>query len=282
MIGASLYSYRHNFDGKKGSGKRPYKSAFRCKLIDLLRPGYMLISRHEVDLFVGIAQWLMRKGYPVGRYGVLLSLNGDHKHLLSYFSDALFSVDPFLPQSLYINEGGFLLYEWRKQFDLFGETDITGLKYYRNRQSTPIRQFMSLSDVENVLFGKADDYNFDCSKLLHQYNRSHELANIIFSKRMRVFPDKLQFVIQYGYEEDNKPGGSSWEIFISSEPGENYIDFCLRLYHHYKYILMGDPDVMVPAEENRPHSPYYVLKSRIEPSEYNDGIRKLSLKHLYE
>ena len=250
-IGASLYSYRNNFSCKHEKVKNPYKKSYRVKLVDLFRPGYRRFSIYEDDLFVGICQWLMAKGYPQN-----LSLTKDTKEIEKYLIDALFSVDMFYAQHLYINKNGFDLLKWREQFDIFIETHIKGLNYYRRRSLMPLKDFTSFDDVKNLILNGENKYSRKAVTMVNrekgsvffsEYNMGK--ATYILGFRIMVYKDHYVYEIITGWEddyEDMKKGlaHSSWEIRVRSRICENFIDFCLRIYNNFNAIIQGDSNVL--------------------------------------
>lgn len=249
MVGAILYGYRNNFSCNKG-GKIPKKKKYKVKFIDLFREGFRTISRYDDDLFVNICQYLMRKGYPCG-----LRVSDHTGNIDTFMSDALFSINPYHSQNLRINKSGFDLFDWRKQFDLFNETEITGLNYYRNRACMPIKDFNSFDHIKKILFTKYDKYNNENVKLKFPYNRSWKhKATWILSKDCFVDKDTITYTITYGCYDDYRASlkgkaHSSWTIDIESEPNENYIDFCLRIFNDYDKIISGDKSVLISEYE---------------------------------
>lgn len=243
-IGAGLYGYRSNFNGKQGN-KIPKKKKYTVKLIDLMRKGYRTVSKYDDDLFIGICQWLIRKGYPCG-----LRVSDNTSNIDEFFMDALFSICPFHFESLIINNKGFNLFEWQEQFDLFNETEITGLNFYRNRASMPIKDFHSTQDIYRRIYTKYGEYNEINEKLKGQFNRSWKNAVWILGKDCYIRKDYFIYQISYGCKDDfkaHKEGKSCshWEISIESEKNENYIDFCLRVYENYEKIISGDKSVLI-------------------------------------
>lgn len=249
-IGASLYSYRNNFSCKHEEIKNPYKKSYRVKLVDLFRPGYRRFSTYDDDLFVGICQWLMTKGYPQN-----LALTNDTKEIEKYLIDALFSVDLFYAQHLYINKNGFDLLKWREQFDIFNETQVKGLNYYRRRSLMPLEYFTSFDDVKKLILNGENKYsrkvtmvNREKSSVFYsEYNMGK--AMYILGFHIMVYKDYYVYEIITGWEDDYeamKKGAahSSWEISIRSRVGENFIDFCLSIYNNFDAIIQGDSKVL--------------------------------------
>lgn len=161
-----------------------------------------------------------------------------------FISNALFSVCPFLAEDLYINKNRFNLLKWREQFDIFLPNTYEGLNFYRNRASIPIEAFKSFENIKRKLF---EDFS-DC-KLHAQFNSQREGAIFILGKHINIYPNYFCYVIEYGEEDDYQKvikgsWGSSWEIRIMSRVDENYIDFCLRLFHNYDGILSKDSSVI--------------------------------------
>lgn len=238
-LGAAIYSYRNNFQCEKQPVKTKSKSK-KIKLINLIIDGFNFLSKEGDDLFVSIAQLLMKKGYPVE-----LFINKQNFDFTNYFMKALFSVCPFNYESLYINKDKFNLFKFREQFDLFNEIKLEGLNYYRNRACIPIKEFSSFDSIKKMLFTNYDEYNKVTNKLSYPPNEYHTKAKTIFSKNIIVHKDYFTYQIIYGYEEDFKNGaGSSWDISILSRRDENYIDFCLRLHANYDKILNGDKSIL--------------------------------------
>lgn len=233
-IGAHLYAYRSNFGGEIiVASARPYKQTFTARLIDVLRPGYRLVSRYDDDLFVHLCQHLMKLGYPKSLLITDSYEKGDG--INEFLSKALFSIDPFHAQNLFINSCGFELETWRKQFDLFSETTFTKLNYYRNRAVMPIPPFRSFSDTKRNLFHIESG-----EKLPFKFNSCHPKAVFIKDKSVRVAKDEFAYIIEYGYAKDT----SGWTVKIYSEPSENYIDFMLRIATNYEAIIAGDKSVL--------------------------------------
>lgn len=236
MIGATKYSYDHNFKGVKGA-KRPIRKSIRIKWFNLIIDGYMIFSKFGDDLWVSLAQYLIRKGYPNTYDAVFvnkgLRLMDKGNDFQNFFMKSLFSLDLSHAQNLFINSSQFDLFKWREQFQLFEEVQIKGLNFYRNRPSMPIKQFRSFHDIKKLIFHGKDTYNRRIDKLNHSYNSSHPMALNIYSRDICVMCDYYIYTIHYGYED------SSWEIRIKSDIGENYIDFCIRLFNQYDNILNG-------------------------------------------
>lgn len=248
-IGASLYSYRKNFSCKHEKVKNPYKKSFRVKLVDLFRPGYRMFSPYDDDLFVGICQWLMRNGYPQS-----LVLTKETKEIEQFLIDALFSVDLSYVAHLLFNKG-FDLLKWRERFDIFSETKVEGLNYYRRRSLMPLEDFTSFGNIkERVLRGRniygetVTQVNRDKgSVFFSEYNMGKALYILGF--QIEVCKDYYVYEIVTGFEddyEDMKKGvsHSSWNISIRSRTGENFIDFCLRVYNNFDAIIQGDSNVL--------------------------------------
>lgn len=249
-VGAAIYGYRSNFGCKVGN-KITKKKKISVKLIDLMRDGYRTISLYDDDLFVSICQWLMRKGYPCG-----LSISDNTDNIDTFLRDALFSICPFHSQNLMINKQGFELFKWRKQFNIFREMEIEGLNFYRNRFSMPIENFKSFNDVKRRLFTNYGDYNEIVDKLNFRFNSSWDDAIWILKKYIYISNDTFSYNISYGCKDDfedakNHKAHSSWDIRIESEKNENYIDFCLRIFHNYDKILSGDKNVLISENEDR-------------------------------
>lgn len=258
MIGAGICAYRSNFNCKEGSKKRPYKTSFELKLYELFIDRYRYVSKYDDDLFVCIAQWLMRKGIPNKTnsmpYPYICFVNDSLDNLDKFMKKALFSYDPFFAENLYINAGKFNLAEWRKQFNLFEPTKITGLKYYRDRASMPIPNFQDFDNIKKILFTNRDFYNGDVNTLKFSPNQFHKDAIWILKKRCYIYPNHLTYTMTYGCEDDfNNKSGSSWEINIKSEEGENFVDFCLRLHNSYDDILSGN------MSKDSEYGSYYTL-----------------------
>lgn len=254
-IGASLYSYRNNFSCKHEKVKNPYKKSWKVKLVDLFRPGYRRFSVYDDDLFVGVCQWLMIKGYPMN-----LALTKDTKEIEKYLVDALFSVDLFHAQHLYINKNRFDILKWREQFDIFGETQIKGLNYYRRRSLMPLEDFTSFDDVKNLILYGENKYKCKAANQVNRENGSvfyseYNMGKAIYilGYRIMVYKDHFVYEIITGWEddyEDMKKGAahSSWEISIRSHTGENFIDFCLRIYNNFDAIIQGDSNVLKKSD----------------------------------
>jgi hypothetical protein len=243
-IGASIYGYRSNFNCKEPN-KIPKKKKIKLKLIDILRPGFRTLSAYDDDLFVSICQWLMKKGYP-GR----VAISDKTENIDAFLNNVLFSICPFHAENLRINKTGFQLYNWRNQFDIFSETEITKLNFYRNRASIPIESFSTFNTVKKILFTNNDFYNKEIIKLNFSPNSSWPDAIWILNKDILVDKDDFTYRIYYGCEDDYQDslGGkahSSWTVSIESDPGENYIDFCLRIYKNYEKILSGDKSALI-------------------------------------
>jgi|GEM_PF-4614045 len=248
-IGAAYYAYRNNFNCKQGSTKRPFRRNTKIRLVDLFRDNFRFISKYDDDYFISLCQWIMKKGYPIK-----LSLSDDTWRIDKYYQEALFSVDPFHAQNLWVNHNHFNLKEWRRQFELFEESYIEGLNYYRNRASIPILAFSTFDEIKEILFtekGKNGEIN---NKLFFSANSYHKDAIWILSKEMIIHREHFVYRISYGCKDDyeemknHKYYYSSWEIEIRSEDNENYIDFCLRIYNAYEMILKGSKKVLSPEE----------------------------------
>ena len=262
-LGATISAYRSNFRCKKGSASRPYKTTFKVKLIDLFIDYYRETSQYEDDLFIGIAQWLMKKGLPNRTnalpYPYVVHVGQSIKNIDIFLKKSLFSRDHFFAENLFINANNFDLIEWRRQFDLFSETKIEGLKYYRNRPSTPIPNFRSFDCIKKEVFTNRNFYNGEVNCLKFSPNECHPEAIWILKKCCFIYQDKFVYTISYGYKEDfdnakADKAHSSWDIKIESEINENYIDFCLRLYQNYEGILSGKSLV-----QQSKHGEYYLL-----------------------
>lgn len=263
MVGADISAYRNNFNCKEGSKKRPYRATYKLKLYELFIDRYRYVSKYDDDLFVGIAQWLMRKGLPNRTnsmpYPYVCFVDDSLENIDKYMKKALFSYDPFFAEDLYINRGKFNLYEWRKQFNLFEQTTIKGLRYYRNRASMNIPNFRSFSDIKKIIFTNKDFYNGEVNKLKFSPNEFHKNAIWMLNKRCYIYPNHMTYEITYGYEDDFKgKSGSSWNIEIKSFEGENFIDFCLRIHDSYDDILSGNMNI------NYKDGCYYTLKEKGE------------------
>ena len=239
------YSYRRNFTCKEGNKRPKLFKVKKLKLIDLLRGGYQTVCPYDDDFFASMCQFLMKKGYPVPlKIGSDIRKKHEHGSFQGFISHAIFSVCPFLAESLYVNNNYFHLFKWREQFDIFSENTYEGLNFYRNRASIPIKAFTSFSDIKKLLFDDYKDY-----KLKAQFNSQRESAVYILGKHINIYKDYFCYVIEYGENDDyekaiNGNWGSSWEIRIISHVGENYIDFCLRLWNNYEAILAKDPNII--------------------------------------
>lgn len=244
QIGAVLYSYRNNFGCKQKTMKKGRST--RIKLFNLIVSGFRTVSKYDDDYFISIAQYFMKKGYPE-TFGV----TNNKGNIDTFFQDALFSLDPFHWQHLMVNRGKFDLFEWRKQFELFEEVQLKDLNFYRNRNSMPLPNFSSMQDIYRKIFS----FTYKTEELLKcQFNSSHSEAVHIITKRMTVTKDMFYYCIDYGYTEDfedawNKKSHSSWTITINSEIGENFIDFCLKIFNNYNAILSGDKNVLISEHE---------------------------------
>lgn len=241
-VGATMYAYRNNFGCKTESKRKGRKT--KLKLFNLIADGYRTISKYDDDYFISICQWLMKKGYPY-----TLSVSDKTSGIDSFFMGALFSVCPFRAQSLMINKSGFNVFDWREQFELFNEIEVSGLNFYRNRKSMPLEDFTSLSDIYKIVFTNYDKYNGPNQTLKFSFNSSCKNAIWILSKYCIVEQDTLYYTIDYGCKDDfenNKKGKacSSWSLTIKSEKGENYVDFIIKIYENYEQIISGDKAVL--------------------------------------
>jgi len=256
-IGASIYSYRHNFSGKKDKRKNPYRTSIKLKLVDLFRPGFRTVSAYDDDLFVGICQYFMRKGLSTsaGYAGYTCAVaREDLKEIDEFLINALFSIDPFFIEGMRINRR-IDIWEWRKQFDIFSETKIDGLNFYRNRQSMPLDDFQSFRDIKSLIFEGRGRYGENLDAFKVSPNECHPDATRIFDRCVLISENRFMYRISYGYRRDYmKKGGSVWKIDIESDENENYIDFCLRIFNNYDAILKLDASVI---ERESKYSSYY-------------------------
>jgi hypothetical protein len=242
-IGASLYAYRNNFgcvQKKQAMGR-----STKIKLFNLILDGYRTVSKFDDDYFVCLAQYFLKKGYPRN-----FTISDKMENLNKFFMEALFSIDPFHYQSLFFNCNNFDLFQWREQFERFAEIKIDGLNFYRSRSAMPLENFSSMSNVYKIIYTNRDFYGQDCSKLKHSFNSHWPDAIWIISKYCTISKDCLYYTISYGCEDDYEAfkkgsSGSSWDITIESEPDENYIDFCLRIFKNYDAIISGDSNILI-------------------------------------
>jgi hypothetical protein len=238
------YWYRNNFEGKKSTVKK--RKSTRIKLFNLIIDGYRRNVIYDVDYFVGIAQFLQKKGLPMS-----LSINENTKNLEAFFMNALFSICPFHLDSIWRNKKVNLV-EWRKQFDLFNEIKLTGLNFYPKRSAMPLPNFSSVNNIYKIVF-KQDYFKQDYNQpelLKFSFNSSWEKAIYVIEKKVEVLSDRFYYKISYGNEDDyqdaiNNKSCSSWDIVIESEIGENYIDFLLRIKENYDAIVSGSKDVLI-------------------------------------
>ena len=263
MIGAEIYAYRINFSCNENKYKNPYLKSIKLKLVDLFRPYYRHFSKFDDDLYIGICQYFMRKGLPHDSFwgGSKLRITSGLKEADKYLSDALFSCDYFLAESLYINNDHFKLMEWRKQFDIFQEMKIDGLKFYRNRTAIPLDNFESFDDIKRLIFNGRGRYGEQHDMLEFPYNECHKTAKYIIGRDVLVYPNYFYYHISYGMQDDFEnfkqgKGHSSWDIYIRSEDNENYIDFCLRIFNRYDAIVKFDTEVI---EQTSQYSSYYKI-----------------------
>ena len=230
-VGASIYGYRNNFSGKKTNSRKVKKA--KIKFLNLIIDGYASSSQYDDDYFVSICQWLLKKGYPrFPTMGYVPLFYGKIKHPNpnQFFMESLFSISPYFLQDLWINENKFDVIEWRKQFNLFEETEITGLNFYKCRIEMPLADFTSLTDIYKVIFEKKEN-----EKLNFQKNEYHPDAIWVISKYIEIRKDFFRYAMTYGYKgEDN-----CWSIEVESDKNENYIDFCLKIFNNYQGILNG-------------------------------------------
>ncbi len=185
----------------------------------------------------------MRKGLPVSAW---ISIEDD---LDEFFQIALFSVQPWDAENLYMNRNKFKLYEWRKQFSVFEESHFHGLYFYRNRASMPLPDFTSLGDIKRNIFGERGKHGAKRIRLKCSFNRTWKNAKWILSKGIDVRQNKLVYKIGFGLKDDyeackNGKAHSSWDISVHSRDGENYVDFCLRIDENYDRIVSGDRTVL--------------------------------------
>lgn len=241
-VGAMIYGYRNNFGCKTATQRKGRKTTL--KMFNLITKGYRTISKFDDDYFIALCQWLMKKGYPCQ-----LSVSDETRNIDNFFMDALFSVCPFHFQNLMINKSKFDVIEWRKQFDLFNEIEISGLDFYRNRSSMPLENFTSLRDIYKIVFTNYGKYNELNNQLKFSFNSSWDDAVWILSKQCIVAKDRFYYQIGYGCKDDydnhkNGKSCSSWDITIESEKNENYVDFILKIYQNYDAIISGDKNVL--------------------------------------
>ena len=127
-----------------------------------------------------------------------------------------------------------------------------------------IENFRSFSDIKKILFTNQDFYNGAVNTLKFSPNEFHKDAIWILKKRCYVHQNHLTYTITYGCEDDfNNKSGSSWEINIKSNEGENFVDFCLRLHENYNDILCGN------MSKDGKYGDYYTLIDDIIGKEVN-------------
>ena len=243
-IGAAIYGYRNNFDCKISTSKKGRTT--KIKLFDLIIEGVRTASKYDDDYFISLSQYFMKRGYPIS-YGI----TNDRTNIDNFFQKALFSICPFHWQNLMINKNNFNVFEWRKQFELFDETEIKGLNFYRKRSSMPLPNFTSMQDI----YRKILSFSYKVEEQLnYQFNSSHKEAIHIITKRINVYKDYFVYNIDYGYKKDfedafNKKSHSSWSVSVKSEKDENFVDFCLRIFNNYDKIISGDKSVLISERE---------------------------------
>jgi len=266
MVGFALYGYRNNFGCKKNKTVRPIKKSIKIKLFDLILDGFKYTNKYDEDLFVSLAQYFMQKGYPLQLH---INLKGGDEAFHSYFMKALFSKNPFHAENLYINHNKFNLYQFRAQFELFNEVEIKGLNFYRNRACMPIENFRSFEHYKIALLSNYDKFGRTSSSdvLLFSPNSSWKDAVWIISKNLTIEKDRIFYTIEYGCEDDfndakNGKSCSSWSYSIYSQVGENYVDFCIRLYNNYDRILRGD-ETLFEEDPEKNYWKYLTLKETI-------------------
>ncbi|MGX9985838.1 hypothetical protein [Soonwooa purpurea] len=247
-IGATIYGYRNNFNCKQTTTKKGRTT--KIKLFNLIINGFRTVSKYDDDYFISIAQYFMKKGYPK-----TFGITNDRSNIDDFFQSALFSIDPFHWQYLMMNNEKFDVFEWREQFKLFEEVELKGLNFYRKRSSMPLPNFTSMQDIYTKIFS----FSYKKEELLKfQFNSSHSEAIYIITKRMTIAKDRFYYCIDYGYKDDfedawNKQSHSSWTITISSEMGENFIDFCLSIFNNYDAIISGDKNVLISEYKEEKH-----------------------------
>ena len=228
---------------EKAIANRPYRVSSAIPLHELIIDGYRQHCKFSDDYYVSIAQHLQKTGYPKKLY-----LNADLSKLDSYFMDALFSVDIYKHQDNIINWDGFNVFEWRKQFDYQKPTQVKGLKYYRSREAQPIRPGYSINSIYRKIFWSGIGRNTQ-ERFTTPPNSCHPDAIHILSKGIKVSANYLEYQIQYSTQQDrqkflHKKPYSSWTVDVKIHQDENYLDFCLRLYHAYAGILSLDEQVL--------------------------------------
>jgi len=255
-IGAEIYGYRNNFNCQKTEARKGKST--KIKLFNLIIDGYRIASKYDDDYFISIAQFFLKKGYPLN-----FSVNENTENLSSFFMKALFSTCPFHYQNLIINANKFNIFEWRKQFELFAETEIKGLNFYKNRDSMPLENFTSLRDIYKIIFTKYNKYNAINELLKFSFNSSWKDAVWILAKYCVITMDKFYYKISYGCRDDyenmlKNTAHSSWDIYIESEVNENYVDFCLRIYNNYEAIVSGSKDVLISERYQNDEKNFYL------------------------
>ena len=260
-IGASIYSYRHNFSCKKDKCKNPHRASIKLKLVDLFRPGFRTVSKYDDDLFVGICQYFLRKGLSAsaGFNGYAnVAAREDLNEIDEFLINALFSIDPFFIEGMRINRR-IDIWEWRKQFDIFSETKIDGLHFYRNRQSMPLDDFQSFRDIKSLIFDGRGRHGENIDVFKVSTNECHPNATHIFDRCVFIRENRFRYCISYGYQCDYMEKGG-WRIGIESDENENYIDFCLRIFNNYDAILKLDASVI--ERESQYSSDYKFIKNQ--------------------
>jgi hypothetical protein len=219
----TLGNYGQPYSGKAAT-KKPKLFSAKIHFLDLIRAGIQYAVPYKMDFFVTIAQWLKRKGFKG---------NCTNETVFSFFMDALFSVG--------CNLNGKNT-ELRKTLDLFGEVQLKGLNFYRNYESMPLfnKEHFYLEGRNCTFLG-----SFQNDKLDVSYNPSHKDTVCIISKYIEIRENSFCYVVEYSDEKEylqalNKQSCASWRFYIESNEGENYIDFCLRIYRNYGAIMRKD------------------------------------------
>lgn len=260
MLTASHYAYENNMKAQENTYKKPKKKSVRLKLVDLIRDGFLRYSKWSDDLWVCLCQWLMRKGYPQ-----FLKITGKPGEFQEFFMDALFSYDLGLMEWLGVNRD-FNLQKWREQFDKYSEIKIEGLSYYRNRVAMPLPEFTSLRDVHQTLYTNRGPYGKHWNRFVATPGKMEDNVWII-AKYCQVLQNKLVYVLEYSDKkgfENSLNGKTIWyshQVKIESEPGENYVDFCLRLYYNYSDILRMSGYVLENTDVSHAIDNRYKLKN---------------------
>lgn len=243
------WAYRQNFKNEEGSKKRPKISTWRGRFSDMLIDGFIDYgTKCDVDMFIHLCQYLQSKGFPYE-----LIYTGKNAQIIQFFQDALFSLSPFLAESMYINRGKKCLYKYREQFgDMYAVRKLKISPYYRNRQSMPLEYMLSVSKIHELIFNGRGFYNEPIETLKFSFNSFWKDAIYILKRRMIVKEKQFVYRIVYGQKDDYENekmniACSEWNINIYSEEGENYIDFINHIYHNYDLILSGDKEFLIPC-----------------------------------